>query len=112
MKAHSRHGRARGVRCAAAFGVALAGITALIGAPVPATSPAPTIEPSAAPPAVTAPPSSAAPSETPSPTVENSMVKVFSTLRLPDPYRPWTKQQPSEVSGSGAIIGDKRILTN
>jgi S1-C subfamily serine protease len=111
MKAHSRHGRARGLRCAAAFGVALAGITALIAAPVPATSPVPSAEPSAAPPAVTAPPS-AAPSETPSPTVENSVVKVFSTLRLPDPYRPWTKQQPSEVSGSGAIIGDKRILTN
>ena len=24
--------------------------------------------------------------------VENSVVKVFSTMRLPDPYRPWTSR--------------------
>ena len=40
------------------------------------------------------------------------MVKVFSTVRQPDPARPWTKQEPSEISGSGAIISGKRILTN
>jgi S1-C subfamily serine protease len=51
-------------------------------------------------------------SETPSPAVENSVVKVFSTVRAPDPFRPWTKQEPKEISGSGAIIRGKRILTN
>jgi S1-C subfamily serine protease len=44
--------------------------------------------------------------------VENAVVKVFSTLRYPDPYRPWTKQAPSEVTGSGVVIEGKRILTN
>ena len=44
--------------------------------------------------------------------VENSVVKVFSTMRLPDPYRPWTKQAPADVSGTGIVIEGKRILTN
>ena len=45
-------------------------------------------------------------------TVENSVVKVFSTLRYPDFYRPWTKQAPSEATGSGVVIEGKRILSN
>jgi S1-C subfamily serine protease len=44
--------------------------------------------------------------------VENSVVKVFSTLRYPDPYRPWTKQPPTEATGTGVIIEGKRILSN
>jgi S1-C subfamily serine protease len=44
--------------------------------------------------------------------VENAVVKVFSTLRYPDLYKPWTKQAPSEISGSGVVIPGKRILTN
>jgi len=44
--------------------------------------------------------------------VENAVVKVFSTLRYPDPFKPWAKQSPSEVSGSGVVIEGKRILTN
>ena len=44
--------------------------------------------------------------------VENSVVKVFSTLRYPDPYKPWTKQAPRESTGTGVIIEGKRILTN
>ena len=44
--------------------------------------------------------------------VENAVVKVFSTLRYPDPFKPWTKQAPSEVTGSGVVIEGKRILTN
>ena len=43
--------------------------------------------------------------------VANSVVKVFSTARYPDPYKPWTKQSPTEVTGSGVIIEGKRILT-
>ncbi|MGO8857789.1 MAG: trypsin-like peptidase domain-containing protein [Steroidobacteraceae bacterium] len=46
------------------------------------------------------------------PNIENSVVKVFSTVRHPDPFKPWTKQAPSEISGSGVVIEGKRILTN
>jgi S1-C subfamily serine protease len=44
--------------------------------------------------------------------VENSVVKVFSTVRYPDPYKPWTKQAPTEYTSSGIIIEGKRILCN
>jgi S1-C subfamily serine protease len=44
--------------------------------------------------------------------VQNSVVKVFSTVRLPDTFRPWAKQAPQEISGSGVIIEGHRILTN
>jgi S1-C subfamily serine protease len=46
------------------------------------------------------------------PDVANAVVKVFSTVRYPDVVRPWSKQQPSEISGSGVVIEGKRILTN
>src|SRR3954451_10155030 len=44
--------------------------------------------------------------------VENAVVKVFSTLRYPDPFKPWAKQAPSEATGSGVVIDGNRILTN
>ncbi|MBV8804547.1 MAG: serine protease, partial [Sinobacteraceae bacterium] len=44
--------------------------------------------------------------------VENAVVKVFSTLRYPDPFKPWTKQAPTDVTASGVVIEGKRILTN
>ena len=44
--------------------------------------------------------------------IEQSVVKVFSTMRYPDPFKPWTKQAPSEATASGVIIEGKRILTN
>src|ERR1700731_4013383 len=46
------------------------------------------------------------------PAIENSVVKVFATMRYPDPFKPWTKQAPSEVSASGVVIEGNRILTN
>jgi S1-C subfamily serine protease len=46
------------------------------------------------------------------PNLANSVVKVFSTMRYPDPFKPWTKQAPSEATGSGVIIEGRRILTN
>ena len=45
-------------------------------------------------------------------TVENSVVKIFSTVRYPDPYKPWMKESPEDVTGSGVVIEGKRILTN
>jgi S1-C subfamily serine protease len=56
-------------------------------------------------------PSSSA-AETKSGLVENSVVKIFATMRYPDPYKPWTKQAPTEVSGTGVVIERKRILSN
>ena len=47
-----------------------------------------------------------------SPSVENSVVKIFATMRYPDPYRPWTKKPPQEGTGTGVIIEGNRILTN
>ncbi|HXA34832.1 MAG TPA: trypsin-like peptidase domain-containing protein [Steroidobacteraceae bacterium] len=46
------------------------------------------------------------------PAIENAVVKVFATMRYPDPFKPWTKQAPSEVTASGVVIEGKRILTN
>ena len=40
------------------------------------------------------------------------MVKIYATSRFPEPTRPWTKQSPSESSGTGVVIENKRILTN
>ncbi len=52
------------------------------------------------------------PSAAESTQVENSVVKIFATKRNPDLYKPWSKQAPQEVTGSGVIIEGKRILTN
>jgi S1-C subfamily serine protease len=41
-----------------------------------------------------------------------SVVKVFATKKLPDISKPWAKQAPQEVYGSGVIINDNQILTN
>ena len=53
-----------------------------------------------------------APAAVPNDAVENSVVKVFSTVRYPDYFRPWTKESPSEISGTGVVIEGKRILSN
>ena len=45
-------------------------------------------------------------------TIENSVVKIFATVRYPDLYEPWTKQSPEDQTGSGVVIEGKRILTN
>lgn len=67
-------------------------------------------DPSPALPSQTTP--SSTPAETPSSAVEGSVVKVFSTARYPDPYKPWTKQAATELTGSGVVISGRRILTN
>jgi S1-C subfamily serine protease len=45
-------------------------------------------------------------------TIENSVVKIFATVRYPDPYKPWTKNSPEDQTGSGVVIEGRRILTN
>ena len=54
----------------------------------------------------------AAPAAEPARGVEDSVVKIFSTIRTPDTSRPWAKQSPQEATGSGVIIEGRRILTN
>ncbi len=44
--------------------------------------------------------------------VANSVVKIFSTARYPDVFKPWTKTAPSSATGSGVVIEGKRILSN
>lgn len=44
--------------------------------------------------------------------IDNSVVKIFSTVRYPDTYQPWTKRSPEDATGSGVVIEGKRILTN
>ena len=44
--------------------------------------------------------------------VANSAVKIFSTVRYPDVFKPWTKEAPTTVTGSGVVIEGKRILSN
>ena len=97
------------VRLAAAVALAMAGfVHAQDTVPPPAPPPAPT---AATPPSpATATPSATTPPALPA--VENSVVKIFATVRRPDPYKPWAKQSPSDVTGSGVIIEGKRILTN
>jgi S1-C subfamily serine protease len=67
--------------------------------PTPETRPSPTN-------------SSSSSAATPSKAVENSVVKIFATLRQPDPAKPWTKREPNDITASGVVISGKRILTN
>jgi S1-C subfamily serine protease len=52
------------------------------------------------------------PDSTQPPALENSVVKIFSTMRYPDTFKPWTKQAPSDATASGVVIEGRRILTN
>ncbi|HXQ80808.1 MAG TPA: trypsin-like peptidase domain-containing protein [Opitutaceae bacterium] len=93
--------------------VILSGLPSLVAAQ-PATAPAaaPTVLPGPGGPKEAPQEAKAPAGEANAPSVENSVVKVFTTMRHPDVYRPWTKQAPSDATGSGVVIGGKRILTN
>src|SRR5262249_51925650 len=43
---------------------------------------------------------------------EDSVVRVYASLRLPNPVRPWAKQNPIEMTGTGVVLDKKTILTN
>ena len=83
-------------------------VASILAAPVEQSPPPVTPTPEAKPSPVVV----LSPAATPSKAVENSVVKIFATLRLPDPSKPWTKKEPSEITASGAVISGKRILTN
>jgi S1-C subfamily serine protease len=42
---------------------------------------------------------------------EDSVVKVVAQVRPPNPIRPWIRQGPFEVSGTGVVLDGRRILT-
>ena len=54
----------------------------------------------------------AAQGEDDDPAVRKSVVKITASIRTADYFRPWTKNAPQEVTGSGVVISGKRILTN
>jgi len=58
------------------------------------------------------PPTCALAADAPAHDIANSVVKIFATVRYPDPYKPWTKQAPTEETASGVVIAGDRILTN
>lgn len=95
------------LRFAAVVLLAGASVGAAAQAPVPSTSPALPVQ--ASPAAAASAGTVAAPI---APAIESAVVKVFSTLRAPDPSKPWSKAAPQEVTGSGVVIEGRRILTN
>jgi S1-C subfamily serine protease len=44
--------------------------------------------------------------------IGRSVVKIFTTTRYPDYFKPWSKQSPASMVGSGVVIEGKRILSN
>jgi S1-C subfamily serine protease len=44
--------------------------------------------------------------------IRPSVVKIHTTQRLPEFFRPWTKSPPRDVSGTGFVIAGNRIVTN
>jgi S1-C subfamily serine protease len=77
--------------------------------PVPSATPGQIAVPSVTP---ENSPEAAGGKPTPSSAIENSVVKVFSSMRPPDLSKPWAKQAATEVTGSGVVVDGKRILTN
>ena len=44
--------------------------------------------------------------------IRDLVVKIHAVHHTPDLLRPWTKNTPQQVKGSGVVIDDNRILTN
>src|SRR3954465_725255 len=44
--------------------------------------------------------------------IRDLVVKIHATHHTPDVLRPWTRNSPQQVKGSGVVIDGKRILTN
>jgi S1-C subfamily serine protease len=43
---------------------------------------------------------------------EDSVVRISASIRQPNIARPWAKQVPVDVGGTGTVIDGKRIITN
>ncbi|MDA0688946.1 MAG: trypsin-like peptidase domain-containing protein, partial [Proteobacteria bacterium] len=44
--------------------------------------------------------------------IEDSVIKIYTTQSAPDYFTPWRLLNPRQSSGSGAVISGNRILTN
>jgi len=44
--------------------------------------------------------------------IRDLVVRIHAVRHTPDVLRPWTKNSPQQVKGSGVVIDGKRILTN
>src|SRR3970282_1292272 len=44
--------------------------------------------------------------------IRDLVVKIHATHHTPDLLRPWARNSPQQVKGSGVVIDGKRILTN
>lgn len=44
--------------------------------------------------------------------IRRSVVRILATQRYPNLLKPWIKENPREIAGSGVVIGGQRILTN
>ena len=44
--------------------------------------------------------------------VEDSVIKIYTTSVMPDYLSPWQLSSPKHASGSGTVISENRILTN
>jgi len=44
--------------------------------------------------------------------IRSSVVKILTTQRMPDMFKPWTKQSPRDTFATGVVIEGNRILTN
>src|SRR6266567_3022521 len=98
MRDHSRFIRSIGMVVMAGALLSLSALRAADTAPE--SKPEPTPKPAAE----TAVPASA---DKNFDTVANSVVKIFSTARYPDVFKPWTKSAPSSATGSGVVIEGK-----
>ena len=87
------------------FGLAVLGWPSIYGDTGAGNGPMPAAEPAR-------PEGALHPAPTTPVRLENAVVKVFATTRTPEPYQPWTKAQPREISGTGVVIDGHRILTN
>jgi S1-C subfamily serine protease len=44
--------------------------------------------------------------------IRRSVVRILATQRFPNLLKPWMKQEPREITGTGVVIDGQRILTN
>ncbi|WP_226648880.1 S1C family serine protease [Microbulbifer variabilis] len=44
--------------------------------------------------------------------LKRSIIKIYTTAAAPDYFNPWALLNPQQLSGSGAVISNKQILTN
>jgi S1-C subfamily serine protease len=85
---------------------------ALIASLTACLAAAATAEPPNTAPTATAQPANSVPVDAKTDVIEKSVVKIFTTVRYPDYFRPWSKQSPTSLVGSGVVIEGKRILSN